>query len=163
MKSFLFFILLFISGAQSSYSIGLTNAAEKFIDFFEADNKEYIRYEFGFSKTNTVYIINNDTHFDVYISNGDNIEFSTTCNLSPILNWAFEKAPNELASAQFVTNKEYNPLYYQLTIMVNGAPSIIDSSSMRITGRECVVEKIDELKSFIISLWMDSLDAQNED
>lgn len=60
-------------------------------------------------------------------------------------------------------NKEYEPLYYKLTIMVNGTPIIIDSSSMRIIGNEVVVEKIDELKRFILSLWIDSLESQNSD
>lgn len=65
---------------------------------------------------------------------------------------------NEFADAQIVANDDYKPAYYELTLMVDGNPIIIDSSSMRIIGAEGVVKQIDELKRFIISLWMDSLD-----
>lgn len=165
MKYLLFIILFSISCAKSSYSNRFTSETERFINFCEVsnNNKGYISYEFGFSKINSVYIVKNDTHLDVYISDGNKLNFSTTCEISPILNWAFEKAPNESSSVQFIMNKEYEPLYYKLTIMVNGTPIIIDSSSMRIIGNEVVVEKIDELKRFILSLWIDSLESQNSD
>lgn len=164
MKRLLFLILLNILGIQISYSLGFRNNVEKFNDFYCIDNsKEYIIYEFGFSKINSVCIVRNDTCFDAHISDGDNIILSTRCKLLPILNWAFEKATHELATAQFVSNKEYKPLYYKLTIIVDNSPILIESSSMRIIGMDDVVEKIDELKRFIIRLWMDSLDAQNVD
>lgn len=165
MKYLLFIILFSIYCAKSSCSNRFTSETERFIDFCEVsnNNKGYISYEFGFSKINSVYIVKNDTHLDVYISDGNKLNFSTTCEISPILNWAFEKAPNESSSVQFIMNKEYEPLYYKLTIMVNGTPIIIDSSSMRIIGNEVVVEKIDELKRFILSLWIDSLESQNSD
>lgn len=156
-KYFLLLIPFGISSAQSSYSNGFTGDAEEFIDFYGVgDNKGFIIYEFGFSKINSVYIVKKNTHLDVYISDGNKVSFSTSCEMSPILNWAFEKAPEELAAVRFVTNEEYEPLYYKLTIMVDCAPIIIDSSSMRIIGKEAVVKKIDELKRYIISLWIDS-------
>lgn len=137
---------------------------ERCVDFCGVgSNKDLIRYEFGFSKINSVYIVKNDTHLDVYISDGNKVNFSKTCEISPILNWAFEKASNELASVQFFMNKEYEPLYYKLTIMVNGTPIIIDSSSIRIIGNEAIIDKINELKRFIINLWVDSLKPQNND
>lgn len=163
-KYFLFLILFSVTCAKSSYPNGFTSETERLIDFCEVgNNKEYIRYEFGFSKINSVYIVKNDTLLDVYISDGNKVNFSTTCENSPILNWAFEKVPNESASIQFVINKEYEPLYYKLTIMVNGTPIIIDSSSTQIIGDEAIVDKIDELKRFILSLWIDSSEPQNSD
>lgn len=127
------------------------------------NNEECIIYEFGFSKIISVYIVKNDAHFDVYISDGNKVNLYTSCEMSPILNWAFEKAPNEIAAIQIVENKDYKPLYYKLTVMVESDPIVIDTSAMRIIGNEAFVEKVDELKRFIISLWMNYLDAQNDD
>ncbi len=163
-KFFLFLILFSIFCAKSLYSNGLTSEPEGFIGFCGAgNNKWYIRYEFGFSKISSVYLIKNETHLDVYISDGNKVNFSTTCETSPIINWAFDKMPNESASVRFVMNKKYEPLYHKLTIMVNGTPIIIDSSAMRTIGNEDFAEKIDELKRFIISLWIASLEPQNSD
>lgn len=163
MKHVLFIILFSICCAKSSYPSRFTGETENFIDSCGVNNKEYISYEFGFSKINSVYIVKNDTHLDVYVSEGNKVNFSTMCEISPILIWAFEKAPKESSSLRFVMDKEYKPLYYKLTIMVNDTPIIIDSSSMRIIGNETVVKKIDELKRFILSLWIDSIESQNSD
>ncbi len=164
MKCILFPILFCICSAQNSYPIETECEAEENINFYDGDkSREYIIYEFGFSKINSVYIVKDDTCFDVYISDGNTINFLTICKKSPILNWAFEKAPDEFASAQFVTDKEYKPFYYKLTIMVDNVPIIIDSSSMRIKELGGNIEKIDELKRFIISLWKDTIDVENYD
>lgn len=161
-KYLLFLILFSICCAKSCYPNGFAPETESPVDFCGVRNndKEYISYEFGFSKIISVYIVKNDTHCDVYISDGNKVNFSTTCETSPILNWAFEKAPIELSSARFVMNNTYEPFYRKLTVMVNDAPIIIDSSSMRIIVNEAVAEKIDELKRFIVSLWIDSLKSQ---
>lgn len=162
MKYILFLFIFIISCAKSSYSNGFMSGTERFTDFYGVCNhKDYIVYEFGSSTIYSVYIVKNDTHLDVYISNGDKVYFSTTCKISPIINWALEKAPNELASVRFDMNEEYVPINYKLTIMVNNTPIIIDSSTMRIIADETVVEKIHELKRFIISFWVDSLQQQN--
>ena len=167
--SYIIFILVQLSihaqskVAEDYYVSAFNEMSDMLLGRVSNNNKEYISYEFGFSKINSVYIVKNDTYFDVYISDGDKLNISTKCESSPILNWAFEKAPNESSPVRFVMNKEYEPLYYKLTIMANGTPIIIDSSSMRIIGNEAVVEKIDELKRFILSLWIDSLESQNSD
>lgn len=157
-KYLLFLFTFSISAAQTSYSNDFTGDIEPLTDLYGADsNKGCIIYEFGFSKINSVFIIKNDTHFDVYISDGHKVNLSKRCEMTTILNWAFEKAPIELTSAQFVINNVYEPLYYKLTIIIDRTPIIIDSSAMRIIGNEALAKKIDELKSFIISLWQDSL------
>lgn len=162
MKYLFYTIILCISGTQSSYSIEFLRDSEKIGDFYEVYNdEEYITYEFGLTKLNSVYLVKDDAHIDVYISDGNNIIFSTTCKMSPILDWAFENASKELATAQYVTNNEYKPMYYKLTVMVDRVQTIIESSSMQIAGMPSVVDKINELKSFIIGLWADSLEIQN--
>lgn len=120
-KYILFLILFSICCAKSCYPNGIEAETERPVDFCGVRNndKEYISYEFGFSKIISVYIVKNDTHCDVYISDGDKVNFSTTCETSPILNWAFEKAPIELSSARFVMNNTYEPFYRKLTVMVN--------------------------------------------
>lgn len=162
MKYLLFLILLIIYCAKGSCSNGFMSETERIIDFCEVSNNniDYISYEFGFSKIISVYIVKNDAQVDVYFSDGNKVNFSTTCDISPILKWAFEKAPNESSSVRFVENKKYESLYYKLTAVVKGTPTIIDSSSMRIIGNDAFLEKIEELKGFIISLWIDSLESQ---
>lgn len=163
-KNLIFVILFNISCTKRAYSNEFMSEAECFIDLSDIrNNKEYIIYEFGFSKISSVYIIKNETHFDVYISDGNRVNFSTTDEIPPILNWAFDKAPNELASARFNKNYKFEPLYYKLAVVVNDTAFIIDSSNLRIIGNESFEKKIDELKSFILGLWIDSFEAQNID
>ena len=103
--------------------------------------------------TATVYNTENDTICNVLMSGGRSKSISTTCEKTPILEWAFEEMPTEFAKCQYVTNNEYTPFYFQISFNNGDSETIVLSSYKQIVNNKAFATKVDELKKFLIDLW----------
>lgn len=56
------------------------------------------------------------------------------------------------SSVKFDNN--YNPFYYKLSILNNSSQTILSSSLLQIDYNDEFKKKIEELKAFIIRLWI---------
>lgn len=115
-------------------------------------NKSLI-YKFGISKIYSVTITENDTKYDVAITDYKGKVITTECERFPILQWAFESMPKELNKIHYLEVDDYDPLYYDLTLSTQGEEIPVVSSTVQITGDKKIIKKINELKAFLIKLW----------
>lgn len=121
------------------------------------ENRKYLCYEFGFCKIITVRVADGDSICDVIITDGNNNSIFTTCEKSPILQWAFDLSTNSTinhyAGIDSINDHEYKPYYYRLSLINDSCQTISCSSSSLLIYNEDVESKISELKSFMVNLW----------
>lgn len=120
------------------------------------DGRKYLRYEFGFSKSIQVYIAEGDTICDVVIcgvGSGGSQCISTTCEKTPLLQWAFEELAIELKCSQYIIDDNYKPYHYRLSLHKDSCQIIATSSTLNYTENDELKDRINELKTFMVDLW----------
>lgn len=132
---------------------------DKYCDELRLDScRNYLCYEFGFSNIVKIYIADGDSICDVSILDGKGTCVSTTCPKSPIIKWAFDDMTNEKIKSSVKLDNNYNPFYYKLSILNDGSPTTLSSSLLLIDyNDDDVKKKIEELKAFIIRLWIPTI------
>lgn len=114
MKKLILILLLGNLLIQSISAFERNNAGCCAICSKEELNKSLI-YKFGISKIYSVTITENDTKYDVAITDYNGNIITSECEMSPILQWAFEDMPKELKKVHYIKVDDYDPLYYDLT------------------------------------------------
>ena len=149
MKRVIIFTLLLNYWFLTTYS--LDDDSREIVKQIDTGRKS-ICYQFGLQN---VYIIEGDSICEVVIKSDKSDKYiSTTCKTTPILEWAFNNSSEELAHAQFTIDDNYHWISSKLSLQEDSCQTIIDSSSMCITGNKKLAAKINELKKFIIDFWV---------
>ena len=116
---------------------------------------EYLEYKFGFSKIVTVKVVR---RFDNYIISIYSEDRKSNKELvirdSDILDWAFEKMPQELGRTRYTFDESYSPAVTELTFVnkLNGLNLCI-TSRMVIIGDEELKNYLNKLKSYLVNIW----------
>lgn len=153
MKYFILIALFSLCFTNQIYSSECDKG--KYCDELRLDSgRNYLCYEFGFSNIVKIYIADGDTICDVSILDGKGTCISTTCPKSPIIKWAFDYMTDEKTKPSVKSDNKYNPFYYKLSILDGSSQTILSSSLLLIDYNDDVKEKIEELKAFIIGLWI---------
>ena len=151
-----YFILIALFGLCFTNQIYSSECDKgKYCDELQLDScRNYLCYEFGFSNIVKIYIADGDTICDVSILDGKGTCVSTTCPKSPIIKWAFDDMNNKKTKSSVKLNSNYNPFYYKLSILNDSSQTILSSSLLLIDYNDDIKNKIEELKAFIIRLWI---------
>lgn len=160
MRNFIIIVLFCLCFTNKNYSSECDqgkNCGELQLDSCH----KYICYEFGLSNLIDIYIAEGDTICDVLIFDGKGTCVSTTCQKSPILKWAFDVMANEITKSPIIVDNNYKPYYYKLSILYDSRREIISSSALLIDNSDDVKKKIEELKAFIIKLWISNCIKRN--
>ena len=149
MKRVIVFTLLLINWFLITYS--LDDDSREMVNQIYTGRKS-ICYQFGLQ---AVYILEGDSICDVFIKSDNNDKIiSTTCKTSHILEWAFNNSHEELAHEQFTIDDNYHLISTKLSLQEDSCQTIIDSSSMYVSDNKQLAGKINELKKFILDLWL---------
>lgn len=119
----------------------------------QCSEKDFIRYEFGFSHSskNCIIITKEDDLYNAIIYK-DGIALETVESIeSPILDWAFTTMLVELENARY--NNKYDVINYDLSLSVQNRKIEIDSSTRHLVGDKKFKDKVEKLKSFLIRIW----------
>lgn len=122
------------------------------------DSRNVLYYKFGISNMVTIHITDRDSLCDVAIYDEDGFYLSTTHDKAPILRWAFSDMADKIRSLSKVIDDNYKPFFYEISI-------IQDSSQLKLASNERIIDedelfklKIEELKTFLINLWLFNCD-----
>lgn len=120
----------------------------------ERENCPYLCYEFCISELNSVLVFQESSTYSIFIyNNSKQIDNLKVCS-APILDWAFSDMFQEIQDAHYLVSDDYHPFYYKLTFVDNCIETIVTSSNRCIINNENLCSHIDNLKSFLINLWM---------
>lgn len=124
----------------------------------ETGSKDFLRYDFGISKLNSIIIVNSDTVFDVYILDANlNSVGKATVEKGTILDRLFGDPNQMLKGIDYLSIDSYNPLYYKLSYINNNTEFLLDSNCKKIVGNNQLYLYITSLKEFLIELWAKEL------
>lgn len=154
MRYLLILILFGIGVSQYCFPRNDDNNGQAYKILDKNRTHNYIRYEFGIVR---MVIEEGDTLCNVYLEDDTGRHSLTTCLKGPLLQWIFEDLPSELKTTKYLEINEYTPVYHRLSLVNSNKSTEIESSYRKIVGNDEFTAKIDNLKSFIVKLWINTV------
>lgn len=121
----------------------------------EPHSNVYLIYRFGISRIVTVKVEKNEEGYSIFLCDDNDGErcIKTIKERVPVLEWAFKYMPLELENVEYETSDIYSDVYYQLSIVRGDIETIVCSPYLKIVGNKDLIEKVDELKKYIVEIW----------
>ena len=158
---YLIIIALFCFGfIQSVFSVESSNTGARFSPDTE-DSRKYLCYELGFSNIVSIYVAEGDTVCRCFIDDGKGRIASSKCEKAPILKWGFNELQNEIKTIEQRADSTYHPYFYRLSVIKDTCRTTVCSSELQILNNDELIAKIDELREFMIRLWLPTLQNKN--
>lgn len=136
---------------------GITDDSEREDAF---GNQKQICYEIGGDRsTFTIIITDDELLCDVLIQDTfKGWRTTTTCEKTAILDWAFNNLDKELVNIKYKIDNEYSPIFYTLSLIVDGEKKFVTSERRQITGNRKLAKKIKQLGTFILTIFYNELE-----
>lgn len=115
----------------------------------------YIIYRFGISRIVTVKVEKNEDGYDIFLCGEKDGQrcIKIINGRIPILEWAFKDMLLELENVEYKESNIYSEVYHQLSIVGDNIETTVCSPYLEIVGNEYFIEKIEDLKKYIIEIW----------
>lgn len=119
--------------------------------------KPYLHYEFGATYSVIVDIIEGVNVCEVYIYDEQGTEIHTTCDKTPLLEWAFNDLTDDLQKVRIETDQDYKLVHYRLSLFDGDGEIVIATSHMQFPRDEEITSKIEQLRSFMLHFWVEDI------
>ena len=149
-------LLLLSCSSQYVFAINCFENYERCCELCtESHGNPYLIYRFGFSRIVTVKVEENEEGYDIFLCDDNDGErlIKTINERVPILEWAYKDMPLELEDIEYEESDIYSEVYYQLSMVGEDIETTVCSPYFKIVGNKHFIEKIDELKKYIIEIW----------
>ena len=116
-----------------------------------------IEYEFGLEQSGKVIITRSDDNYYVQVIGLDKSD-KIIISYEKIVRWAFTSLVKELGKSHFANTFDSYPFNYSIRLLTRDEKEIIKiDSSKKILNNPSLENKLKELRSYLINLWVSSL------
>ncbi len=125
-----------------------------------SSSKNYIRFDFGFSRINTMFVTKSDS---LYIVSFAELAYQDTIEGKSFFDMIFASSDSLLKDVRYTFSDAYNPLFYKLSLINYKNEYVLSSTYMNINNNDCLRDCADSLRTNLINIWAEYIRKTNSD